>query len=85
MIEILQSSFFPTVIIAQEMTLCADQIYTIVHFVSSSSTIDPIMVAKGSVGTGSSVTDFPFAWLESVNFLACCGISYVISVFGLSC
>ena len=61
MIEILQSSFFPTVIIAQELTLCADQIYTIVYFVSSFSTIRPIMVAKGLVGTGPNVTDFPFA------------------------
>ena len=42
------------------------------------------MFADGSVGSGSKVTVFPVVRSESVIFLACCGISHVVLVCGLS-
>ena len=42
------------------------------------------MVADGSVGSGSSLSGLPIAEIRSVPFYACCGISHIVVVFGLS-
>ena len=63
-------------------TLCVPIICTAINFFLPPT--GHLIVSDGSVGSGSSVTRFPIALLESVAFLACCWISYVVFVFGLS-